>query len=154
MCCIRCGCRCLPFPRMTQLWSWPRCMVGAVGAVQIKITLLEIYNETIKDMLRSPGSEPEKLSVKEGKDGAMYVPGLIERVVLSRDEVRKECRCGFKVPVGSSFCYAVPGCTACSLHGHCTITGAHIQLHAVLGCHRSSKLCGPGTRTVAPSPRT
>ena len=57
---------------------------------EIKITLLEIYNETIRDMLRTPGSEPEKLAVKENKDGSMYVPGLTEKPVNSRDEVRSQ----------------------------------------------------------------
>ena len=60
--------------------------------VQVKITLLEIYNETIRDLLRPVGSEPEKLAVKE-----MHVPGITEKTVNSRDEVRAvpplACRC-------------------------------------------------------------
>ena len=65
--------------------------------VQVKITLLEIYNETIRDLLRPVGSEPEKLAVKENKDGSMHVPGITEKTVNSRDEVRAvpplACRC-------------------------------------------------------------
>jgi kinesin family member C2/C3 len=62
---------------------------------EVTITLLEIYNEEIRDMLRSPSAEPIKLSVKESKDG-MYVPGITEVPVNTSAEVLAIMRQGYK----------------------------------------------------------
>ena len=61
---------------------------------QIQISLLEIYNETIADLL---ATEPltSKLTVKRGKNGN-YVPGLTTRSVSSPDEVLDIMRRGYK----------------------------------------------------------
>ena len=62
---------------------------------EVNITLLEIYNEEIRDMLRAPSADAAKLQVKEGKDG-MYVPGLTEVPVNSAAEVLATMRQGYK----------------------------------------------------------
>ena len=61
---------------------------------QIDMSLLEIYNETIADLL---ATEPlsSKLSVKRGEHGN-YVPGLTRVTVTSSDEVLRHMRRGYQ----------------------------------------------------------
>jgi hypothetical protein len=42
----------------------------------VKITLLEIYNEQIRDMLRPAGTEAEKMSVKVPAGTALWELGV------------------------------------------------------------------------------
>ncbi|KAK9806812.1 hypothetical protein WJX72_003588 [[Myrmecia] bisecta] len=48
--------------------------LASTHEVQFNASILEIYNETIRDLL-SPVAD-QKLEVKENPDGSMYVPGL------------------------------------------------------------------------------
>lgn len=52
----------------------------------LSVTLLEIYNETIRDMLCDPKAPPKKLVVRESAEG-MTVPGLTQVDVGSLQEV-------------------------------------------------------------------
>jgi hypothetical protein len=76
---------------LVEPWAGARCgccVTVLLSRAQVRVTLLEIYNEAIQDLLRPAGTAAEKLSVKENKDGSMYVPGITEKIVNSRDEVR------------------------------------------------------------------
>ncbi|GBG82336.1 hypothetical protein CBR_g34620 [Chara braunii] len=57
---------------------------------EIKVSVLEIYNEHIRDLLAPPPqfpAPPKKLEVKQGPDGGHWVPGLVETEVTKLDEV-------------------------------------------------------------------
>lgn len=59
---------------------------------EIEVSVLEIYNETLRDLLVDPpakgakASAAEKLEIKHGKDGP-HVPGLIQRPVRNTEDV-------------------------------------------------------------------
>jgi len=53
------------------------------------ITICEIYNENIKDLLGGKSTLQKKLDVKIGSDGTCSVPGMTEVPVETADEVFK-----------------------------------------------------------------
>lgn len=54
--------------------------------ITLKLALVEIYNDEIRDLLAEKGARKEKLQVKQGKEGN-YVPGLTMRDVNSPEAV-------------------------------------------------------------------
>ena len=54
----------------------------------INVSVIEIYNEMIRDLLGDDRSA--KLEVKQGKDG-LFVPGLTEIQVNNVDELNEVC---------------------------------------------------------------
>jgi len=67
----------------------------------IRVSLLEIYNEEIRDMLseRGPDGLPlssGKLQVRESKEGGMHVPGLVSEAVGNAGEVVNLMGKGYK----------------------------------------------------------
>ncbi|EKX50829.1 hypothetical protein GUITHDRAFT_66467 [Guillardia theta CCMP2712] len=63
---------------------------------KIKISLLEIYNETIRDLLEplDEKGEEKKLDVKLGQDGGTCVPGVLTSEVESMEEVMQALQRG------------------------------------------------------------
>ncbi|EPS70409.1 hypothetical protein M569_04350, partial [Genlisea aurea] len=55
----------------------------------VSVSVLEIYNEQIRDLLVASASATKKLEVKQGVDGGHHVPGLVEARVDSVSEVWK-----------------------------------------------------------------
>lgn len=56
----------------------------------ISVSVLEVYNEQIRDLLASstqPGHTVKKLEIKQVADGVHHVPGLVEAQVHSMNEV-------------------------------------------------------------------
>ena len=121
---------------------------------EVSITLLEIYNEEIRDMLRAPGAPKTKLPVKEGKEG-MYVHGITTVPVHSRAEVLSIMKQGYKNR--STFATDM---NAHSSRSHCmlsvyvkgrnTVTGLNFRgkLHLIdlAGSERVSKSGATGAR--------
>ena len=76
---------------LDTLFSVRNAREGDGWAYEISVSLLEIYNEDIRDMLgeRGPDGLPVsqgKLQVRESKEGGMHVPGLtLERVENAED---------------------------------------------------------------------
>lgn len=54
--------------------------------VELKGSIVEIYNEEIRDLLLAPGDKKTKLQVRQGKEGN-HVPGLTMEVVKSGEAV-------------------------------------------------------------------
>ncbi|KAL3674980.1 hypothetical protein V7S43_000905 [Phytophthora oleae] len=52
-----------------------------------KVSFLEIYNETLKDLLSMKNNADEKLSIKKDARGGVYVPGLTMADVTAMDQV-------------------------------------------------------------------
>jgi kinesin family protein C1 len=52
-----------------------------------KVSFLEIYNETLKDLLATKHSGDEKLSIKKDAKGGVYVPGLTLVDVTATEQV-------------------------------------------------------------------
>ncbi|OWZ05766.1 Kinesin [Phytophthora megakarya] len=52
-----------------------------------RVSFLEIYNETLKDLLTTNHNNDEKLSIKKGAKGGIYVPGLTMVDVTATDQV-------------------------------------------------------------------
>ena len=53
---------------------------------KITISMLEVYNENIRDLLAGPKDQNKRLEVKQGPSG-MFVSDLTETEVTSLDEV-------------------------------------------------------------------
>lgn len=54
---------------------------------EIDVSVMEIYNETLRDLLNEDKKSKDKLEIKHGKEGP-HVPGLIRRPVRNVQEVR------------------------------------------------------------------
>ncbi|KAM0823414.1 hypothetical protein ACQ4PT_070885 [Festuca glaucescens] len=52
----------------------------------ISVSMLEVYNEKIRDLLAPSTTSPKKLEIKAASDGSHYVPGIVERKV---DNIKK-----------------------------------------------------------------
>uniref|UniRef100_A0A1X7U2C3 Kinesin motor domain-containing protein n=1 Tax=Amphimedon queenslandica TaxID=400682 RepID=A0A1X7U2C3_AMPQE len=62
---------------------------------EMKVSMVEVYNESIYDLLKSPNEVQEKLQIhKKGKE--LHVPGLTEIEVCSTDDVIKVMTVGEK----------------------------------------------------------
>eukprot|EP01105_Mastigella_eilhardi_P020408 TRINITY_DN4859_c0_g1_i1.p1 TRINITY_DN4859_c0_g1~~TRINITY_DN4859_c0_g1_i1.p1 ORF type:complete len:1052 (-),score=318.18 TRINITY_DN4859_c0_g1_i1:104-3259(-) len=65
-------------------------------STEILVSLVEIYNETVRDLLSSLSSDPnkpEKLDIKQGEHG-MYVPGLVSVPVSCVEDVARIMQTG------------------------------------------------------------
>ena len=54
-----------------------------------KVSFLEIYNESLKDLLATKHNSDEKLSIKKDANGGVYVPGLTVVDVTSTEQVEE-----------------------------------------------------------------
>eukprot|EP01105_Mastigella_eilhardi_P014101 TRINITY_DN3204_c0_g1_i1.p1 TRINITY_DN3204_c0_g1~~TRINITY_DN3204_c0_g1_i1.p1 ORF type:complete len:1248 (-),score=453.56 TRINITY_DN3204_c0_g1_i1:56-3799(-) len=66
-------------------------------SAEIKVSLVEIYNEQVRDLLHSLAGpdKPDKLEIKQGEHG-IYVPGLVSVPVACVEEVAKIMQIGSK----------------------------------------------------------
>ncbi|KAI8795341.1 kinesin protein KIFC3 isoform X2 [Biomphalaria glabrata] len=62
---------------------------NTVWQYEIEASMLEIYNETIRDLLDADCEDKNKLEIKMKPEGGLYVPGLIATSVKSLDEVNE-----------------------------------------------------------------
>lgn len=63
----------------------------------LRISYLEIYNETLKDLLTDPSSGTTKLTIHENDKGRVYVNGLKEQVVIDPLQVFDSLKKGEKL---------------------------------------------------------
>ena len=52
----------------------------------MKVSFLEIYNETIRDLHRKKNSETIKHEIKQDCDGRRYVSGLTIKLIVPKDD--------------------------------------------------------------------
>lgn len=71
---------------------------------ELFVSMLEVYNERIRDLLIENSSEPsKKLEIKQGPEGMQEVPGLVEARVYGTDQVWELLKIGSRVrSVGST----------------------------------------------------
>ncbi|XP_074311562.1 kinesin-like protein KIN-14S [Silene latifolia] len=71
---------------------------------ELYVSMLEVYNERIRDLLVENASEPpKKLEIKQSPEGTQEVPGLIEARVYGTEEVWELLKTGSRVrSVGST----------------------------------------------------
>nr|AMS24251.1 kinesin 14-IIIa protein [Marsilea vestita] len=97
----------------------------------ISVSVLEVYNEQIRDLLASPppsGQSAKKLEIKQVADGVHHVPGLTEAKVESMEEVWEVLQTGKSArAVGSTNCNEHSSRSHCMLcvmvKGESVITG-------------------------------
>ncbi|XP_060066424.1 kinesin-like protein KIFC3 [Ylistrum balloti] len=69
---------------------------GCDWTYKITVTVLEIYNEVIRDLLTPGDDTSTKLDVKMNTDGQLYVPGLCVKEVRSVEDVNRVFATGQK----------------------------------------------------------
>ncbi|KAH9513436.1 Kinesin-like protein kifc3 [Bulinus truncatus] len=62
---------------------------NTVWQYEIEASMLEIYNETIRDLLDAEEDDKNKLEIKMKPEGGLHVPGLLTVSVKSLDEVNE-----------------------------------------------------------------
>ncbi|XP_065854561.1 kinesin-like protein KIN-14S [Euphorbia lathyris] len=77
---------------------------GAVMSYEISVSMLEVYNEKIRDLLVDNSNQPpKKLEIKQAAEGTQEVPGLVEARVYGTEEVWELLKSGGKArSVGST----------------------------------------------------
>ncbi|GAV68571.1 Kinesin domain-containing protein/Malectin domain-containing protein [Cephalotus follicularis] len=53
----------------------------------ISVSVLEVYNEQIRDLLATSSSSSKKLEIKQSSEGFHHVPGIVEAMVDNTEEV-------------------------------------------------------------------
>ncbi|PIO53688.1 hypothetical protein TELCIR_24969, partial [Teladorsagia circumcincta] len=69
-----------------QLFEAAGCVNGDID-YQINVSMIEIYNEKIRDLLAPSGPSCAPLSIRLGEDGRLSIPGLREVRVTSVEHV-------------------------------------------------------------------
>ncbi|WCJ43156.1 Kinesin-like protein KIN-14S [Euphorbia peplus] len=77
---------------------------SAVMNYEISVSMLEVYNEKIRDLLAETSNQPpKKLEIKQAAEGTQEVPGLFEACVYGTEEVWELLKSGGKArSVGST----------------------------------------------------
>ncbi|KAI3699199.1 hypothetical protein L2E82_43323 [Cichorium intybus] len=68
----------------------------------ISVSVLEVYNEQIRDLLATPSSNSKKLEIKQASEGFHHIPGLIEAKVEDVKEVWNVLQAGSSARVVGS----------------------------------------------------
>ncbi|CAH8299677.1 unnamed protein product [Eruca vesicaria subsp. sativa] len=123
---------------------------------ELTVSMLEVYNEKIRDLLVDNSSQPpKKLEVKQSAEGAQEVPGLVEAQVFNTDEVWDLLKRGYCVrSVGSTAANEQSSRSHCLLRvtvkGENLINGqrtrSHLWLVDLAGSERVGKVEVEGER--------
>ncbi|XP_063294630.1 kinesin-like protein KIFC3 isoform X3 [Pelobates fuscus] len=63
---------------------------------QLSVSMVEIYNESLRDLLGSAGNTPLDIKMAPGGAGELYVPGLMQRSVQCMQDINKILELGHK----------------------------------------------------------
>ncbi|EPS72260.1 hypothetical protein M569_02493, partial [Genlisea aurea] len=123
---------------------------------ELFVSMLEVYNEKIKDLLVESSNQPaKKLEIKQSAEGNQEVPGLVEACVHGTDEVWGLLKAGSQIrSVGST------NSNEQSSRSHCLVrvtvvgenlfngqrTKSHLWLVDLAGCERLSRIDAEGER--------
>uniref|UniRef100_A0A166GS57 Kinesin-like protein n=1 Tax=Daucus carota subsp. sativus TaxID=79200 RepID=A0A166GS57_DAUCS len=123
---------------------------------EISVSMLEVYNEKIRDLLvENSDQPPKKLEVKQSAEGTQEVPGLVEACVHGTSEVWELLKSGSRVrSVGSTNANELSSRSHCLLR--VTVTGenllsghktrSHLWLVDLAGSERVGKIEVEGER--------
>ncbi|WJX80128.1 hypothetical protein P8452_63167 [Trifolium repens] len=123
---------------------------------ELHVSMLEVYNEKIKDLLAgNPSEATKKLEVKQAADGTQEVPGLVETRVYGADGVWEILKSGNRVrSVGSTSANELSSRSHCLVRvtvvGENLINGqrtkSHLWLVDLAGSERVGKTDAEGER--------
>ncbi|XP_057439394.1 kinesin-like protein KIN-14S [Lotus japonicus] len=123
---------------------------------ELLVSMLEVYNEKIRDLLAENVSEPsKKLEIKQAADGTQDVPGIVEAHVYGTEDVWEMLKSGNRVrSVGSTGANELSSRSHCLLRltvmGHDLINGqrtrSHLWLVDLAGSERVGKTEAEGER--------
>ncbi|KAK4778995.1 hypothetical protein SAY86_006523 [Trapa natans] len=123
---------------------------------ELSVSILEVYNEKIKDLLVDSSDEPpKKLEIKQAAEGTQEVPGLVEVRVSSTAEVWEILRSGSRArSVGSTSANELSSRSHCLLRvtvkgenlldGH--KTRSHLWMVDLAGSERVGRIDVEGER--------
>ncbi|KAK9070716.1 hypothetical protein SSX86_011118 [Deinandra increscens subsp. villosa] len=123
---------------------------------QLYVSMLEVYNEKIKDLLVEDSNQPaKKLEIKQSAEGTQEVPGLSQVPVYKTDEVWELLKSGSRVrSVGSTNANELSSRSHCLLRvtvlGENLVNGlrtrSHLWLIDLAGSERLGKIQVEGER--------
>ncbi|CAK8572440.1 unnamed protein product [Lathyrus sativus] len=122
---------------------------------QLHVSMLEVYNEKLKDLLVENSAQPKKLEIKQSAEGTQEVPGLVETQVHGTDDVWELLKTGNRVrSVGSTSANEQSSRSHCLLRvtvvGESLINGqktrSHLWLVDLAGSERVGKTEAEGER--------
>ncbi|KAL2600615.1 hypothetical protein GLYMA_10G154200v4 [Glycine max] len=123
---------------------------------ELSVSMLEVYNEKIRDLLVENSAEPtKKLEIKQAAEGTQEVPGLVEARVYGTEDVWEMLKTGNRVrSVGSTCANELSSRSHCLLRvtvmGENLINGqrtkSHLWLVDLAGSERLGKTEAEGER--------
>ncbi|KAJ7973366.1 Kinesin-like protein [Quillaja saponaria] len=123
---------------------------------ELSVSMLEVYNEKIRDLLADNSSQPtKKLEIKQGVEGTQEVPGLVEARVYDINGVWELLKSGSRVrSVGSTSANELSSRSHCLLRvtvkGENLINGqrarSHLWLVDLAGSERVGRIEVEGER--------
>ncbi|KAK9161217.1 hypothetical protein Syun_007558 [Stephania yunnanensis] len=129
---------------------------GGTSKYELFVSMLEVYNEKIRDLLVENSNEPsKKLEIKQAAEGTQEIPGLTEARVHSTDEVWDLLKTGSRIrAVGSTNANELSSRSHCLLRvtvrGESLVNGnktrSHLWLVDLAGSERVSKTEVEGER--------
>ncbi|KAG6646584.1 kinesin-like protein KIN-14S isoform X2 [Carya illinoinensis] len=129
---------------------------GGIIRYGLFVSMLEVYNEKIRDLLVENSNQPaKKLEIKQAAEGTQEVPGLVEARVYGTEDVWELLKSGSRVrSVGSTNANELSSRSHCLLrvtvkgenliNGHCT--KSHLWLVDLAGSERVGKTEVEGER--------
>ncbi|XP_039040464.1 kinesin-like protein KIN-14S [Hibiscus syriacus] len=129
---------------------------GGVMKYELFVSMMEVYNEKIRDLLGENSNQPTKrLDIKQATDGTQDVPGVVEASVYSTEEVWELLKSGNRVrSVGATNANEMSSRSHCLLRvtvrGTNLINGqktrSHLWLVDLAGSERVGKIEVEGER--------
>ncbi|XP_004495728.1 kinesin-like protein KIN-14S [Cicer arietinum] len=123
---------------------------------ELHVSMLEVYNEKIRDLLVENSAQPtKKLEIKQAAEGTQEVPGLVEACVHGTEDVWELLKTGNRVrSVGSTSANELSSRSHCLLRvtviGESLINGqktrSHLWLVDLAGSERVGKTEAEGER--------
>ncbi|KAL1294164.1 hypothetical protein HN51_054832 [Arachis hypogaea] len=102
---------------------------------ELCVSMLEVYNEKIRDLLVENSSQTKKLEVKQSAEGTQEVPGLVEAPVYGTEDVWELLKTGNRVrSVGST------SANELSSRSHCLLRVTVVGENLVNGDRTRSRL--------------
>ncbi|XP_015171008.1 carboxy-terminal kinesin 2 isoform X2 [Solanum tuberosum] len=129
---------------------------SSIMKYELFVSMLEVYNEKIKDLLVENSNQPvKKLEIKQSAEGTQDVPGLVEARVYGTDEVWELLKSGSRArSVGSTSANELSSRSHCLLRvtvvGDNLINGqrtrSHLWLVDLAGSERVGRIAVEGER--------